>query len=344
MPRTTTTISDSADAAAKGRKGAIAKAAKAAAIAAVEEAARKAATEAAGGAPAPEAPPPGAATAATVAQHAQAAATAAAVRLIPPACRVEIERLVPAWARGYLETADSDAIRSYGLREYLRENWGGERYKITVQDNDGGTLWTAADVFVAGRPRHYGQDLAPPNPIPATLAVPMAAPAPPHQAGPDPAVRDLAIAVAGLSRQTAAILEHLARSGPAPAQAADGAAAPDRPGLLSAIDEAVQIREALERLAPTPQAAPNPGDPEDGMSAFTRDVGREFIKRGMDEWFPKKPREQAPQAAPASSSRPTQPTQVRPPPAGGAGSRPPTAQAPGAGGNGGTPPTAERLP
>lgn len=341
MPRSRTTFDNPAEAAAHGRLGAIGKAAGEAA----KKAAREAAREAAGLPPDgpagdPAAPPPKAATAETVAQHATAAATAAVARQFPPACRIEIERMAPAWCRGYLETTDAEALRGMGLREYLRENWGGERYKLTVRENDDPSspvLWSAADVQIAGRPRHYGQDLAPPNPLPAAVLLPPAPPAAPPAV--DPSVRELTQVVASLARGQAAILDHLQHgsAAAAPPQATGPASAAPQQPLLDAIRQAREVNEALEGLRPPPIDNPEREPPEEGMSAFSRDLGQEFIRRGMDEWFPPKgERRQQQQATDAAggnggNGKPkfTKPTQVKPPPAKGT---PPA-----------TPPQAKRL-
>lgn len=335
MPRSSTTIGNPADAADKGRRRAITEAA--------QKAAKQAAYEAAGiplpggATPAdPAAPPTTGATAETVAQHASASATAAAARAFPPACRIKLERLAPAWCRGYLETLDPEQLRGYGLEEYLKENWGGERYRVTVRESDDPgalVLWTAADVLIAGRPRHYGQEMAPPNPIPSAVLMP---PAPPPAPAVDPNVRELTAAVATLARGQAAILEHLGHGGPAAAPAPPPPPTGSAP-LLDAIRQAREVNEALDQLRPPPIEAPEREAPEGGMSEFSREAAKDLLHLGMeeirDEMREKRKKQQPPAGGNGGNGKPpfTQATQVIPPPAKtGNGKKPPPASPPAA--------------
>ena len=248
----------------------------------------------------------------TVAERAKADAIAKAQRLIPASARVRLERLFPAWCRGYLETIDATTIAETGLDDYLREVWGGERFKITVKD-DGRELWTAADAFIGGRPRYLGTELQPPRAIPYNPPDPdgprpvQQAPAPPTS---DPILAQLAAAVVRLGEQTAEALRRLpTQAPPAPRPDAPGAGTAGLDGVMQAIDTAVAVRKKLDGLAPPPQP-PSPEAPEDGRSRVADRVTEKLVDIGLDMLVSeKKAGAQAPGNGGAAGA-----TQVRPPP------------------------------
>jgi hypothetical protein len=250
----------------------------------------------------------------TVAERAKADAIAKAQRLIPASARVRLERLFPAWCRGYLETIDATTIAETGLDDYLREVWGGERFKITVKD-DGRELWTAADAFIGGRPRYLGTELQPPRAIPYNPPDD-SAPRPVQQApapvASDPALAQLAAAVVRIGEQTAEALRRLPTQAP-PSPRADAPGAGRDPGLdgvLRSIDQAVAVRERLDRLAPPPQQAQADTPADDGRSRVADRVTEKLVERGIDLLFDeRKAAAQAPGNGGAAGA-----TQVRPPP------------------------------
>lgn len=230
--------------------------------------------------PVPDAGPAAVAAAATAAGLRRAAAA------IPASARVQIERLAPAWCRGYLETTDGDAISALGLREYLLSTWGGERYRVTVVDDRGRELWTAADLLIGGPPRHYGQELRPPPPV----AAPAYPPAPGIAQGPDPNIKALADAMIEQSRAIAAALAAAA------GRTAEPTAPPPPPSpspsaaIIETLREAETIRRALANFAPEPppppSAEPPPAPTSPVTDAVLKTIGQRIAERVADQIAP----------------------------------------------------------
>jgi len=234
-------------------------------------------------------------TQSSVAQAVQAGAAHSAARSFPPSSRVELERLAPSWpgCRGYLETVDADTIRTYGIREYLRHTWGGERFKVTVVDADGETLWTAADVFVSGPPRQYGTPIEAPRPIPSSIpyyspAPATAAPVPAVAANPTPAappaggaelvalVRRLADKLDAAEREIDRLREHPPAAAPAAPGQDIGAVFTQARSTLAAARE---FADEVDAVAGPPAAAPQD---DDRHSPIAREVMRS-IARGIGD-------------------------------------------------------------
>jgi len=276
---------------------------------AARAAAKAAAEAAANDAPNDADPDPPPASPQTVAERTKAAALAAAARTIPASARIRIERIFPSWCAGYLETIDAAIIADTGLDDYLRETWGGERFKVTVRDN-GKDLWTAADAKIAGRPRWFGTEIQPPRPIQyrpdfADPDAPARPPAPyqPPPPAVDPNVSALAVAVADLTQTTGAILRRLDAGAPA-ANAQGTGANPGLGGVIDAIDTAVAVKRKLDGLAPPPPPAPEPRE-DSGRSAVGDKIAERLAEKGIDLLFENdKKAHNAPEAAPVRTANP----------------------------------------
>ena len=174
-----------------------------------------------------------------------------AATVAPPSARIEIERLAPAWARGYLEPVTAEQIHRFGnVREYLRQTWGGGLYTFKVTEGDRGA-WTAEQVQIAGPPKWEGAELAPPVPT---------MPAPPARLEPDNDIR----------KALGAILERLDK----PRQVGEAAAAA-APAIGTALADQLEawkqtndrigagIEGRLAGLRGNPEPEPDDDDDDD---------------------------------------------------------------------------------
>jgi len=79
---------------------------------------------------------------------------------IRPGVTVQIERTRPTWCAGYLEDypIDQDGEAFAELRAYVRDTYGGARFRLTVISSSGITL-AEGNLPVAAPPRHFGKSI-----------------------------------------------------------------------------------------------------------------------------------------------------------------------------------------
>lgn len=75
-----------------------------------------------------------------------------------PHLTARIERLRPTWASGWVEDYPLDSDGLGELLAYVRDEHGGQNYRITVIAGDGGALYTSR-VPIAGMPRKHGREV-----------------------------------------------------------------------------------------------------------------------------------------------------------------------------------------
>lgn len=92
------------------------------------------------------------------ADNAQAAAAATLADELQPGTVVRIERTKPTWCAGWLEDFVLEDGQSAELRDYIREEYGGRTYRLTMLAADNSVLWTTR-VPIAGRPREDGRNI-----------------------------------------------------------------------------------------------------------------------------------------------------------------------------------------
>jgi hypothetical protein len=79
---------------------------------------------------------------------------------IRPGVTVQIERTRPTWCAGYLEDypIDQGGEAFAELRAYVRDTYGGQRFRLTVISSSGVTL-AEGNLPVAAPPRHFGKPI-----------------------------------------------------------------------------------------------------------------------------------------------------------------------------------------
>jgi hypothetical protein len=76
-----------------------------------------------------------------------------------PGIVVAIERIRPSWCAGYLEEYTIDEEGLSELRDYIRDEYGGQVYRLTVQFPDGRPAYISK-IPISGRPRDRGRPLS----------------------------------------------------------------------------------------------------------------------------------------------------------------------------------------
>jgi hypothetical protein len=92
----------------------------------------------------------------------------------PPAARIELARLAPAWCAGYLERVTPNQIQAFGdIKQYLAATWGGGLYAVRILDGNK-PAFLADQVQIAGPSKWQGAEVSPPT---VPIVMPSAAPA-----------------------------------------------------------------------------------------------------------------------------------------------------------------------
>jgi hypothetical protein len=88
---------------------------------------------------------------------------AAIFRALHPAWSVTIERTRPSWCTGWLETIECDPEDPID-QEYIRDTWGGQRFKLVVNDEMGQYV-TSFRISIDGPPKRNGRVIDDPEDI-----------------------------------------------------------------------------------------------------------------------------------------------------------------------------------
>lgn len=76
-------------------------------------------------------------------------------KAIRPQWTIAIERTRPSWCQGWCESIDHDPEEPIDL-EYIRDQWGGQRFKLTLNDELGQYV-TSFRVPIDGPPKRFGE-------------------------------------------------------------------------------------------------------------------------------------------------------------------------------------------
>jgi hypothetical protein len=82
-------------------------------------------------------------------------------RALHPSWSVTIERLKPSWCMGWLDTVECDPEEPFS-HEYIRDTWGGQRFKLTINDELGQYI-TRFRISIDGPPKRNGRILEDPE-------------------------------------------------------------------------------------------------------------------------------------------------------------------------------------
>lgn len=233
----------------------------------------------------------------TVRERAQADALLEALRTVQPSARLRIQRLAPAWCRGWLEDVDPAAVRSAGgIHRYLGDTWGGSRYLVELLDAAGAPAGASATYEIVGPPRSWGVEIE--QPRAAHFVMPPAYPLPGAPAtAPINGLGELANAIARLAEAQARLEERLAHLALRSNRSEDAEREVTKSGLVSppvgavgdrlrgAVAEVAdtvralgEVRCALEQLAPGASEEPESGK----LSPFARRAIERLLDRAID--------------------------------------------------------------
>lgn len=91
-----------------------------------------------------------------VADQAAAGELAELARALRPGTTVRLERLRPSWCAGWLEDIELEAGGMRDLYDHVRNEWGGQRYRMQVLMPSGQVAFTSS-LNISGPPMHEGR-------------------------------------------------------------------------------------------------------------------------------------------------------------------------------------------
>lgn len=225
----------------------------------------------------------------------QAAALSGAAELLQPGVTMLVERIEPQWCSGFLGYYELESGNVQDLYVYMKETWGGRRYKLTALSVDGKPAWDMR-LNISGVPLDEGQAIDRVQylglPTPATTT----APAQQHYAPPQQPQQVDALAIARLvleaqregakertqgfealvssqAEQTRGLVEAVTRRDQDREQ---------RSSFRTQLNEVVEASQELEQvrrvLAPEPRASRREeSEPEDPMRGALREASKDFL-------------------------------------------------------------------
>ncbi len=247
-----------------------------------------------------------------VTQAAQAAGVSAGLRQVQPSVRLRIQRLAPAWIRGWIEDVEEASVRSAGgLNRYISDTWGGQRYEVAILGPDNEPIGLARYVEIVGPVRSHGVEVPAPSfaapHMPPPAGPPVAAAAPPAMPYYGPVEQALGKIAASLhdvvdaQRATIARLESLTGKNGGNGGNGGGQTSPDLVGVLTQAKEALtHVRSLTEAFAELAPAAPETA-PRDQRSEFSQYAMRRLFDKMLDA--DEKDQRTRRETPPATSSR-----------------------------------------
>jgi hypothetical protein len=222
-----------------------------------------------------------------------AAQLGAATRALRGAVIVRIERLRPHWCSGWLEDYALDDGDVGELLPYLRDEWGGESYRLTVLGPDNVAISDHKQP-IAGPPRDRGRVINRDvweGRAPVATAQPVAAPQPAAVTSPDQSLINTAFNMmrdanraqfdavkemrASDSKQMAELIQSINRR-------TENDGRPKGPSFVEQVNEIVASTQALNDMREAIAIEPPPraeGDESDGM--LTKEAMRQFMARAF---------------------------------------------------------------
>lgn len=226
-------------------------------------------------------------------------------RVLRPGLTCSIERLKPQWCAGYVEgeyQLDHSSVPQ--LITYLRTEWGGELYRVSVLQHDGSVAFEAR-IPISGPPRELGREIArypvqAPDPQPTRVAAP-AQPATPEMLH----MLEHTLAMVGglMEKQHSAFQSRMDTSQRDEAQRLErlvsalvdtrkaDAQASAQPSMVESLREFAKTHNAMQRFAeafaPKQVAAGGEGgaDDDDGMKAVMKEAQKHFISNAVGSFF-----------------------------------------------------------
>lgn len=220
-----------------------------------------------------------------VIDHQQADALRDVAAMLRPGVTMLIERLEPQWAAGFLAYYELESGRLVDLYSYMKETWGGKRYKLTALTPQGKPAWETR-LNIAGVPLDEGTPLQ--RDIVAPAALPP--PAPVQQQPTDVALFKLLMEMGREDRKTMKeTFTEMARSHAEQTRGLVSAVTRrdedqrERGSFVQQLGEVLQATQAIEDvrnvLAPTPRESKKDDEGEGSeLRGAAREAMRDFFK------------------------------------------------------------------
>ena len=255
------------------------------------------------------------------ADRAQATAAGALAEQLAPGTIARIERTKPTWCAGWLEDFTLEDGESGELREYIREEYGGRSYKLTMLAADLSVMWSTR-IAIAGKPKMDGRDIDRDEWEGVTSKAATAPAAATGEAGLLAIIMPMFDKMMDVSKgaavgQLEAVREAVAASernqtklmGQLVAMQSEERQSQSLSGQLEALaDSSRAVREIGEQLAPP--AAPGETEPDGGILAgASKEAVKHFVSNAMASMAPGGGPPGAPPGAPPAAPR--RPREVR---------------------------------
>lgn len=213
--------------------------------------------------------------------HHQADALREVAGMLRPGVTMLVERLEPQWAAGFLAYYELETGNIVDLYSYMKDTWGGKRYKLTALTPQGKPAWETR-LNIAGVPLDEG----------TPLQRDVVAPTPPSQAQPpqsmDSVILKLLLETERDNRKS--MKETFTEMARSHAEQTRGLVAAvtrrqederERSSFTQQLTDMVSATRALEEvrneLAPPQRASKKDDDDDDGLKGALREATKDFV-------------------------------------------------------------------
>lgn len=249
---------------------------------------------------------------------------------IRPGVTVQIERTRPTWCAGYLEDypIDQDGEAFAELRAYVRDTYGGARFRLTVISSSGITL-AEGNLPVAAPPRHFGKpidrerwegNLSQRQDAPTTARAPEASPIAAPAASANETLLGLVLGLVKDSNQATltSVREMTAQTREQTAdlvKAIIGTRSEERRerSITTQLGELVDVTRAVDKVNRQLFGAAARGQQGDPDEQADREASRFFTRAVFGKMFGVDPTTGGPSSRPAAGGAGAPPTQQQPP-------------------------------